>query len=227
MALFLGVYRMAIEMPLSLGLALTYGALAMTPGANFVLVTQVSLSATRLHALVAALGIAVGAAALALIALSGGAVIRQWSTLFWLVDVAFGLLLVRLAVTMLSRAWIVRLDPGEAVHPSPIKCFRTGVMTAMLNPITLAFLLGQATVLPSQAGEAGAAQIAPLEGMATVFAIAACWFCLLALGFSNAGVRAVYRRVQPVIDGATGLLFLYLASALLLDAVLHGTRLAT
>ena len=191
--------------PLSIGLA--YALLAMTPGANFLLVTQLSLTAPRHHAVMSALGIASGASVVALAALAGAPLLFSDTKWLWLFDLAFAALLTRLGISTLRKTWSAVQHGTIPPSPSALKCLRLGLVTAMLNPMTLAFFIGL-SVAPSLRDMTGMSLAATL----TIFSIALIWFGAVACLFSNDAIRLAYNRVRPWAD--TGLSLLFLATAL-------------
>lgn len=80
--------------------------------------------------------------------------------------------------------------------------FRRGLTTNLSNPKSLAYYLS--LLVASAAPDAPFwVRLAGGAGMATISLI---WYMFLAWTFSRGPVRRLYRRVQPVIAGGTGLL---------------------
>lgn len=196
---------MLLDLSLPVGFGLNYAALAATPGANFLLVTQLSLSAPRKSALMAALGVAIGASTLALLALSSGPALLQFASMFWILNIAYAVLMIHFGITALRAAIGRRSDVRRQLAAGAFQCFRTGAATALLNPLTMAFFLGLAVTSDCKAGEC-----AVLEFSLTIFLVAVAWFGSLALCFSNWHVRRTYRVVQPWLDGGIGIFFIWL-----------------
>ncbi|MBE7182886.1 MAG: LysE family transporter [Methylobacterium mesophilicum] len=197
------------DLPLLGGFALSYAALAVTPGANFLVVSQISLQASRRHALMSALGVAVGAAITASVALSGAELITPWVRLLSVMQLVFAALLARIGLSVLVKAWAAyRHAPARAV-PSPLMCFCLGLSTALMNPLTLMFFLGLA-LAPNGAGRG----FAPVQGAAVVLCVALAWFSFVAVSFSRETVHRAYLRARPLVDGFAGLAILLIAAHL-------------
>jgi threonine efflux protein len=194
-------------------LGLAYAAIVVSPGANFVLVTQMSLGASRRHAVITALGVACGVGAVALVALAGAAQLSQ-SPSFWIVNIVFAAILIRLAFAAMRRACLHRCFPADVAPPGQGRCFRLGMVTALGNPVTLAFFMAQAGAV-----EHGGLKERPLLGTATVFLVALAWFGTLALSFSQQSLRVLYTRIRRYADAAAGLCVLELGLQLFLQAL--------
>jgi len=195
-------------------LAVHLGAVA-APGPNTLLVTNIAAAGARKRALWAAAG--TGAGALIWVAATlGGA-----SALFiafprladWLRWIGGGYLIF-LGGQALWSAWHSRgaeRAPSVFAPSSAAAAFRRGLVTNLSNPKSLAYYLSLLV--------ASAAPNAPLwlriaggAGMAT---ISLAWYLFLAWTFSRAPVQRLYRRVQPVIAGGTGLLMVSFGLALI------------
>jgi threonine/homoserine/homoserine lactone efflux protein len=202
------------DLPLLGSFALSYAALAVTPGANFLVVSQISLQASRRHALMTALGVAVGAAVTASVALSGAELITPWVRLVSVMQLVFAALLARIGITALVKAWAAYHHMPSRAVPPPLTCFLLGFSTALMNPLTLLFFLGLALAPAGTTRPFG-----PLEGAAVVLCVALLWFGFVAVSFSRETVHRAYLRARPVVDGAAGLAILAIAVHLALRAV--------
>lgn len=195
-------------------LAVHLGAVA-TPGPNTLLVTNIAASGARRAALWAAMGTGAGALVWVMATLDGAsalfvAVPRLAAALRWL----GGGSLIFLGLQVLWSAWRRRGSERPAAIFSPnsaAAAFRRGLVTNLSNPKSLAYYLSLLV--------ASAAPDAPLwvrlAGGAGMAAISLGWYLLLAWTFSRAPVQRLYRRVQPVISGGTGLLMVGFGLALI------------
>jgi threonine/homoserine/homoserine lactone efflux protein len=194
-------------------LAVHFGAVA-TPGPNTLLVTSMAASGARGAAAWAAAGTGAGAAIWIAATLGGASVLfvalpRLAAWLRWL----GGAYLVFLGMQALWSAWRSRADSGGAAEGAPNRAFtafRRGLAINLSNPKSLAYYLS--ILVASAAPEAPLwLRIAGGAGMA---AISLGWYLLLAWTFSRAPVQRLYRRVQPLIAGGTGLLMIGFGLAL-------------
>lgn len=194
-------------------LAVHAGAVA-TPGPNTLLVTNIAAAGARRTALWAAAGTGAGALIWVAATLGGAsallaAVPRLADVLRWL----GGGYLVFLGVQALLSAW--RDRGGERasdvfVPPSGAIAFRRGLVTNLSNPKSMAYYLS--LLVASAAPDAPLwVRIAGGTGMA---AISLGWYLLLAWAFSGGPVQRVYRKAQPIVAGATGMLMIGFGVAL-------------
>ncbi len=193
-------------------LALTYGAIAMLPGSNFLIVSQLALRAPRSYACLSALGIASGAAVVAAAAFAGGPLLSPLTGQAWLFDVVFVGLMARLGFRALRRS--TQAKRQTVTGASALSCFRLGLFTALTNPTTAATMLTLATGPRIKPGDCE-----PLVCAATIFIIAGSWFGIVALVFCDARLKRIYVRLQPWIDPMLGVLLLALATRTLLQLV--------
>lgn len=183
-----------------------YALVAALPGANFLVVSQVSLTERRCHAVLSATGVAVGAATLSGFALSAGQALASVDAMLWALNLCFILVLGYMGASLL---WCSVLAPNMPAPSaiSGLSCFRIGLVTAATNPITAAFFLGMA-VTPACAGGG----CSPLLGASAVFAVALCWFGAVALAFSAERLRRLHLRVRPWLNVVLGGAFLAMAA---------------
>lgn len=183
------------------------GAVA-TPGPNTLLVTNIAAAGRRRAAMWAAAGTGAGALLWVAATLGGASALfvafpRLATALRW----AGGAYLIFLGGQALWSVWQGRGAGGatRAFAPdSAAGAFRRGLVTNLSNPKSLAYYLSLLV--------ASAAPDAPLwvrlAGGAGMAAISLIWYIFLAWTFSRGPVQRLYRRVQPVIAGGTGLLMI-------------------
>jgi threonine/homoserine/homoserine lactone efflux protein len=194
--------------------AVHLGAVA-TPGPNTLLVTNMAAAGARRAALWAAVGTGAGALLWVMGTLGGASALfiafpRLADGLRWL----GGGYLIFLGGQALWSAWQSRaanVAPAVFAPNSAGAAFRRGLVTNLSNPKSLAYYLSLLV--------ASAAPEAPLwvrvTGGAGMAAISLGWYLLLAWTFSRAPVQRLYRRVQPLIAGGTGLLMVGFGLALI------------
>ncbi len=114
----------------------------LSPGPNFVVVVQASLSRGRLAGVATGLGVALGDAIYAAIGLFGlAAAITQSGWIFSLLKTAGGLYLAWIGLRMV----LGREKPDFAERESGVssnqlgKCVRSGLLTGLANPKTVVF----------------------------------------------------------------------------------------
>ena len=195
-------------------LAVHAGAVA-TPGPNTLLVTNIAAGGARRTAMWAAAGTGTGALIWVGVTLGGAsallaAVPRLADALRWI----GGGYLVFLGVQAILSAWKSRrpeATPGLFARATAGAAFRRGLVTNLSNPKSMAYYLSLLV--------ASAAPEAPLwlrvAGGAGMAAISLGWYLLLAWAFSGGPVQRLYRKTQPVIAGATGLLMIGFGVALI------------
>lgn len=192
---------------------------AMSPGPSFVLVSHTAIIRSRRAGLAAALGMGIGGAIFALLALAGlhALLVRvEWAyLLFKLLGGAYlaylGVRIWRGASLPLPPERVGGTDRGTAAW----KSLAVGLATQLSNPKT-ALVYGSifAAFLPA-APERWLFTALPLG----VFIVEAGWYALVALVFSAERPRAAYGRAKHVVDRIAGAVLVGLGVRLILDAV--------
>lgn len=189
-------------------LALLVGAIS--PGPSFLLVCRTSMIYSRRAGMVAALGMGVGGALFAGLALAGFvALLSEVPSLHLALRVVGGAYLLYLAYRIWTGAkqpLSVKADsPGTTPEPLS-KVFGLSLMAQLSNPKT--------AVVYSSIFAAFLPQSVPPELLISivpgVFLVEFCWYALVAFFFSNPRPRDLYFRSKSVIDyfaaGVLGLL---------------------
>ncbi|PJI40460.1 MAG: threonine transporter [Rhizobium sp.] len=192
---------------------------AMSPGPSFVLVSHTAIIRSRKAGLAAALGMGIGGAIFALLALAGlhALLVRvEWAyLLFKLLGGAYlaylGLRIWRGASLPLPPERAGDTDRDTAAW----KSLAVGLATQLSNPKT-ALVYGSifAAFLPA-APERWLFTALPLG----VFVVEAGWYALVALVFSAERPRAAYGRAKHIVDRIAGAVLVGLGVRLILDAV--------
>ncbi len=184
-----------------LSLSGTYALIAMIPGPNLLMVAKVSLENSRKNALLAALGVSLGAALVAYVSFSGMA--PYASDAHWqpLLACGFAMLLIWLGLRAMLRANRPLRNSGSVMPISGASCLRIGLLTAATNPVTLAFFLGMGA-----SDRCGPVHCQPGSAFVAAFLVAMLWFGGVALSFSHPRATLLYRRAMPTVDMALGCL---------------------
>lgn len=177
-------------------------AAVMSPGPNFLVVTQTSVSASRYSGLAAALGVALAAPLWAAAALFGVSVFFEAAPwLYRLLKLFGGAYLVYLGV----QSWRHAREPlagGDVAGraPSGWRAFRLGFLTNLTNPKSAIFF-----------GSIFSALLSPdlplwvrMAAIGVVFADAFCWYLVVATLFSARRVQRAYVGAKRCIDRAVG-----------------------
>ena len=192
---------------------------AMSPGPSFVLVSHTAIIRSRRAGLAAALGMGIGGAIFALLALAGlhALLVRvEWAYLLF--KLLGGAYLAYLGVRI-WRGASLPLPPeraGGVDHAGAAwKSLAVGIATQLSNPKT-ALVYGSifAAFLPA-APERWLFTALPLG----VFVVEAGWYAVVALVFSAERPRAAYGRAKHVVDRIAGSVLVGLGVRLILDAV--------
>lgn len=192
---------------------------AMSPGPSFVLVSHTAIMRSRKAGLAAALGMGIGGAIFALLALAGlhALLVRvEWAyLLFKLFGGAYlaylGVRIWRGASLPLPLEQAGGVDQGAPAW----KSFAVGLATQLSNPKT-ALVYGSifAAFLPAPP-ERWLFTALPLG----VFLVEAGWYVAVALVFSADRPRAAYGRVKHIVDRVAGAVLVGLGLRLILDAM--------
>jgi len=192
---------------------------AMSPGPSFVLVSHTAIIRSRRAGLAAALGMGIGGAIFALLALAGlhALLVRvEWAYLLF--KLLGGAYLAYLGVRI-WRGASLPLPPERAGGVDHVgaawKSLAVGIATQLSNPKT-ALVYGSifAAFLPA-APERWLFTALPLG----VFVVEAGWYAVVALVFSAERPRAAYGRAKHVVDRIAGSVLVGLGVRLILDAV--------
>jgi threonine efflux protein len=179
----------------------------MSPGPDFLFVSQTAVSRSRRQALFGVAGITLGIALWAGLALLG----LQWllQRLAWLqqlIAVAGGLYLAWLGVSLLRSA----LRPSETVSSggpplrSDVATLRAGLLTNLANPKAVVYF---GSVFSAFLG-AGLDAATRWQLWALVSAESLLWFALVAMVFGIPLMRRGYLRLARWIDGLAGAVFI-------------------
>ena len=195
-------------MSLFLTIALVHIVALITPGPDFFFVSQLAASRSRREALAGVVGIALGVAAWAALALLGLHVLLQ--RLAWLergIAVLGGAYLCWMGFQLLRSAW--RTKPDAAVPTvdvrgsSPWKALVRGLATNLANPKAAIYFASIFSAFVGDDMTTGARW--GLWAMITVETML--WFAVVAGIFALPAMRRGYVRASRWIDGGAGAIF--------------------
>ncbi|SFW56022.1 homoserine/threonine efflux transporter [Luteibacter sp. UNCMF366Tsu5.1] len=195
-------------MNLMLTVALVQIVALITPGPDFFFVSQLAASRSRREALAGVLGIALGVAAWAALALLGLQILLH--RLAWLqrgIAIAGGAYLCWMGFQMLRAAWKAKPDAAAPVvdvrQSNPWRALVRGLATNLANPKAAVYF---ASIFSAFVGEGmSAATRWGLWAMVTAETFA--WFALVAAIFALPAMRRGYVRASRWIDGGAGAIF--------------------
>lgn len=186
----------------------------VSPGPNFILVVNRSLTDSRRTGLYSALGVATGSGLFAVAGLLGLIVLINALPYFSTVlRYLGGSYLVYLGLTMLLTC---RQPPPSAASSqgsiTAFKAYYSGLLTNLTNPKAWAFYLSLFTLMI----ENDFPHWAKLFLCVSMFLISFCWYSLMALLVSDQRVQGRFFSFQPVIKSILGSLLILIGGKLLL-----------
>ncbi|MGM3162324.1 LysE family translocator [Dickeya undicola] len=188
---------------------------AMSPGQSFILVASTALGSSRRNGLAVSLGMGVGAAIFALIALLGlQSLLLAVPWLYQALKTIGGIYLLYLAYK-LFRAKPGGVAPSSHHNATPHqgRAFRQGLLTQLSNPNTALVFGGVFAALLSQHIARWMYAALPL----LAFVIDFLWYALVALLLSSSRPRSVYLRFRTLFDRLSGTVMAVLGLRLLLQ----------
>ncbi|WP_309570386.1 LysE family transporter [Deinococcus sp.] len=205
-----------MDLKVLLAVAALHVVVLVVPGPDVLLVSQTALARTRRAALLAGLGVVLGIACWAGLALLGiGALFQAFPWVHGIVRVAGGAYLLWMGFTLWRAS--LRPDVGEAPsQPVPLgdlRALRAGFVTNISNPKAAVFF---GSVFSGVLG-AGASSGLKLAAFGIIVCLSLAWFALVALGMSTARMQGAYLRGRRVIDRMAGTLMAGFGGLLLLE----------
>ena len=195
-------------MSLFLTIAIVQIVALVTPGPDFFFVSQLAASRSRREALAGVVGIALGVAVWAALALLGLQILLH--RLAWLergIAILGGAYLCWMGLQMLRAAW--KATPDAAVPAvdvqgsSPWRALIRGLATNLANPKAAIYF---ASIFSAFVGE-GMATPARWGLWAMVTVETMLWFTVVAAIFALPAMRRGYVRASRWIDGGAGTIF--------------------
>ncbi|RON03899.1 LysE family transporter [Pseudomonas brassicacearum] len=210
------------EITLLCALAGAFIVLIVSPGPNFLVITQLSFRQSRQQGVSAGLGVASGSILWALLAATGLGIIFQY--LPWLqpsLQLLGGAYLSWLGYKSLRNAG-TQPQPrnlGALGISSLGRAYRFGLLTNLTNPKALAFYTSVFSTVTSP----GLPMWVRGAGVSIIGVLAISWFVLLATLFSIPAIQVRYQRRKKAIDIATGLFMVAFGLRLLSGLLPAGT----
>ncbi|MEM8586830.1 MAG: LysE family translocator [Pseudomonadota bacterium] len=177
---------------------------AMSPGPSFVLVSKIAIAGSRRDGVSTALGMGVGGAIFAALALIGLiTLLQQVEWLYLTVKICGGLYLVFLGIRIWRHArGSLVLDPREQgpTSNSLRRSFFLGLATQLANPKTaVVYASVFAALLPSEPSQTLLVML-PISVLLLEFG----WYTLVAVAFSNPVPQGAYLRGKKWFDRLAG-----------------------
>lgn len=203
-----------------LGIAVAIAIGAMSPGPSFVLVSRISVANTRLHGLAAAIGMGLGGALFAVLALAGLiALLERVEWLYLVLKVAGGLYLVYLGV-MIWRGAAAPISVGSAEGRSMQSLPRSlalGFVTQISNPKTaVVYASIFAALMPQNPPLMVVVALPPV-----IFLIEAGWYAIVAIAFSAPRSQRAYLNAKHWVDRLAGAVIGALGLRLIGESLTH------
>ena len=184
-----------MNLTLFLTLASIHIAVVMTPGANFLRVTQNALAYSRRTGLLTAIGVATGSGLYVLAGMIGfAAVVSQSPIVYDLIRMVGAVYFVYMGSQLLMRQLrSAEVDAAASISDlSHREAYRAGLLTAIANPAAALYFLSLFTT------------VIPLSSVLTdkIFAglllvtITLTWYAFIVTTFSNRQVRSFYHHVE-------------------------------
>ena len=184
-------------------------AAMVSPGPNFLIVTQIAIGQSRKAGLMTAFGITVGA-----LVWAGGAIVglsflfERFTWLYSGLKFAGGVYLafIGFKIFLYARKPIGLRQNLGAVARTSWSCFHIGFITNLTNPKSIIFFgsIFAAVISPELPNWVRAAAV----GVIVLDALL--WHVLLALAFSTQKVQSMYQRAKHWIDWTIGVLLVIL-----------------
>lgn len=189
----------------------------ISPGANFALVTQQSLSSGKRAGLFCSLGVTLGfAVSIGIFILAIATLTQQYPAAFSWIKVAGASYLLYLGVTTYRTHTVLGSDqPGEKHSPVKVKglkATRRGFFCSVLNPAAPIYLLAMfAGVLSPELST----QIFTFY-IAWMLLIYMIWFCLVTVLLSTPAIRGRFTQMGRWINRSLGALMVVLSVCILM-----------
>ncbi|MDH4415239.1 MAG: LysE family transporter [Rhizobium sp.] len=186
-----------------IGIMIAIAIGAMSPGPSFVLVSRVSIANTRVHGLSAAIGMGLGGAFFAILALAGlVTLLERVEWLYLVLKIAGGLYLVYLGVVI----WRGAREPvsvGSAEGRGTLSVPRAlmlGFVTQVSNPKTaVVYASIFAALMPQNPPPFVVLALPPL-----IFIIETSWYAVVAVAFSASRSQQAYLGAKLWVDRLAG-----------------------
>ena len=190
----------------------------VSPGPNFLVVTQQSLNNGLKAGVMTGLGVAFGDCIYAFAGLFGLATLMSLTGWFFgLVKILGGIYLIYLGISMLKakRADVEAIKEVRAISLN--KCFRLGLLTDLANPKTIIFFTSifATTLTPETPQWVLACMLIGITATSIIWRIGLSWL------FSRQFFRTIYMRFRKWIEMAFGVILIIFGIRLTSSAVMQ------
>lgn len=200
-------------LPLLLSLFVVDLLAAISPGPNFVLVTQAAIHRSRRHAAAVVGGFALSNLIwCSAVALGLSSLFRVVPWLYGGIKLLGGAYLVYLGVSLWRSAGRADESEAPAAGGSQRSAFARGVLTNLSNPKSAVYF-GSIFALFLKPGTPAWVQVA---AVAIVLANTLLWYGTVAALFSSAAVQRAYAAIRRPLDRAAGALMIAFGARLIL-----------
>lgn len=176
----------------------TYALIAITPGPNIAVVVQASLRHGRRRALMAAAGVAIGAAMLTTGVIATAIHVPRTPVDARGVSVLYGLFVIWMGVGCFRKS----SGAGSDLQRRGTG-FCQALLVALVNPYTALLIITYISAAEPAQISAAAPGI-----VLSVFLVAGCWFSCVALGFSSRLFAKAHLRLGAGIEPVIGVLLI-------------------
>lgn len=189
----------------------------VSPGPNFIMVVNTSLSCSRRTGIYTSLGVATGSGLFALAGMLGLLlVVNSLPHFSIIVQIAGGSYLLWLGFIMfrssLNRQHPVQnVEGGTPVEGPPLTAYRTGLLTNLSNPKAWAFYFSLFSLVVTPDTPVWA----KVSLNSAMFVISFTWYAAVAILITDNRVRPTFLRVQPIVQAFLGVVLIGLGGRLL------------
>jgi threonine/homoserine/homoserine lactone efflux protein len=192
---------------------------AMSPGPSFVLVSRIAVATSRSHGLASALGMGLGGAIFAALAVLGlTALLMQFEWLYLFLKLLGGAYLIYIGICIWRGAAEPLKMSGTGATEKGIsvsRAFVLGLVTQLSNPKTsIVYASIFAALMPPSPPLWLLVALPPM-----LFCVEAGWYAVVAFAFSGSRARSVYIRLKRWIDRGAGVVMGALGTKLMLEAL--------
>ncbi|GGK85891.1 LysE family transporter [Deinococcus radiotolerans] len=202
-----------MDLNILLAVAAIHTVVLVIPGPDVLLVSQTALARTRRSALLAGLGVVLGIACWAALALLGiGLLFQAFPWIHGVVKVAGGAYLLWMGLNLWRSSTQKPAEAAPIQAPlSDLAALRAGFLTNISNPKAAVFFGSVFSgVLGAHAGTG-----LKLAAFLVIVGLSLGWFALVATGMSTAPMQRAYLRARRGVDRVAGTLMLGFGGLLL------------
>ncbi|HEX7641156.1 MAG TPA: LysE family translocator [Burkholderiaceae bacterium] len=189
-----------------------YIPVLVSPGPNFLVVTQTAIRHSRRHAIWTALGVSSASTILAAFAATGmGILVAHLPGFQHGVQLTGGVYLLYTAGKIWGQARDVLGEAAAGAERSLRRAYWFGLATNLSNPKALVFF---ATIFASMIPP-GSSSLLIVAGVAGISITSSVWHLALANWFSGGRMQRAYRNAKPLINRVTACILAGLGASLL------------